>query len=748
MFPLNPLMLAPCISNRCLARPPFSGTRTKSKILALMGDCCDPDSDIFRATLDFTKQLIALKHYFPRMLDEQCAERPAFDINEPLVDLHIDRKSFRQRLQAISASLTLEPVLSGIWDIVEDSDPATSKRIARQSSRVMEIDPGRTLLDWPVEAMLFVLRIGNWDKIDLRNANLINADLREVRWRDADLRKADLSHAQLAGADLTGCNLRGAILRGANMEEVIADRAIVADANLSAATARYASFCRAQFDRANLINTDFRSARLTHASGLACAPGTNFLNADLEGVQLSVAKAGIDPVTGIPSMFYRRDESRRLFREQQLIALASIVPRQSAVRNDAVWRLIEDGISDTARSVPLSAYARFLMTQEQCWIDQRLAAYIDACVLPALFESWNHRARNSAEPLLEHVLLYLDWAKPALPWQRYCGAVSQFLTDSDPLFPEQLAALQQRFLQHPGVAPVAAALEAVEEGLSLLCSIFIAPDGSQALAYENRVLQNILHQCATPYDGYQFEHDADGSFRNECLRNPYPIMQNCEMPMETYGIRPPPTTGSNVVAFIFGDPEGDAYKDKFLNALLCRSLASGDGSGAPHCISLADDVHLTAYFQRFLEGDFQLFFDREQKKIDFHLSTGHVDGLWKSFELDNRSLADTALNRARMLLCVGTLFVRYSSEYVFGVDVDSLSSLRMYALGCLNEAHALDPSILNAEIDYFGAVLRGIYRGQCSGSLSYHLTSLIENQTAADPALATCFDEIYPRAWR
>ena len=97
----------------------------------------------------------------------------------------------------------------------------------------------------------------NYQKIDLRGADLMESNLKGTR-----LRGADLTEANLRGADLMGANLEGTRLREVNFRDARLTGADLMESNLSRADLRGANLEGADLRGANLEGADLRGANL------------------------------------------------------------------------------------------------------------------------------------------------------------------------------------------------------------------------------------------------------------------------------------------------------------------------------------------------------------------------------------------------------------------------------------------------------------------------------------------------------
>jgi hypothetical protein len=260
-----------------------------------------------------------------------------------------------------------------------------------------------------------------------------------------------------------------------------------------------------------------------------------------------------------------------------------------------------------------------------------------------------------------------------------------------------------------------------------------------AIAYDNTELQAMASGEGSPYTGYQFRHDHYGRFQNDVLRGIKEI-KACGVPLTRYNIALPPQAAINLIACIF---DQSIYKNKFIDALGCKTLPPQAEDLAGLRIALTDDIPLMQHLMQFCYS--------APEKSNFCITADHAELLWQIFNSTIAPLAYTPPNQARMLLCLATLFVQYSSAALFGVEKDSLLSLRTYAAACLNTAHYFDPSLLG-QTELFKDALLGLRRApglpQCTAALSFRLATLIRKRMANDATLKTCFTALYPPAWK
>ena len=685
-----------------------SGSILQGKIETLLQGRFERDSSGAAVTLDLTRQLIATKQIFPNMLSEKNTGTVSFDLHAPLHGLHVRRRDIARLLGHISPDLIDETIVDGIRELVKKSKPDKDPCVSPRATRIMDIDANRAPVSWDTETMLFILNIGHWDQIDL-------------------------SHGVLNLADLRGARLQGAILRYANLQSALMNGANLQNTDMTGVKASGANFTEANFHGAMLQDTDFQRAQLDDAVGIACCSGTNFTDASLKHVQMSLR---------------RSTNENWCYRESQLAALSTICNRHIHIYREAVLTLLLGSMCVSGEQPNINLFMSPLLNTDRSPANIPFNRLIAQTLMPPLLGRWNNAARSGGDPLLTDVVSYLHCNNPDLAWPRYCGAMSQLLLldkhSELPLFRRQQIALRTQFLYHPDIKPVTEALGNQEPGLPFFSSIFMNPACNLAVVYENDTLRGMLRGIDSPYNGYLLRKDELGAFQFETLRNLKEIIE-CSVPLAMYKVAPPPQAAIGMLSSIF---DKSPYKNKFIDALICKTLPPPEEDKAGRRIPLAEDVPLMTHLMTLCE--------RGKDTDDLRISAKHVTQLWKTFNsmlgAGNR-LADIPANQARMLLCLGTLFVKYSSAALFGTDTDSLLSLRAFAWACINRAHRLDCKLLGhweskgiSETLLGRKDMTGVR--QCSAEQTNRLTALIEERAAEDPALTTCYSMLYPQAWK
>nr|WP_269142480.1 hypothetical protein [Proteus terrae] len=104
--------------------------------------------------------------------------------------------------------------------------------------------------------------------------------------------------------------------------------------------------------------------------------------------------------------------------------------------------------------------------------------------------------------------------------------------------------------------------------------------------------------------------------------------------------------------------------------------------------------------------------DNEIKKNSLN-----IEHYQKLCEVFNITSADNKL-KSQYLLSLSILIIKYSSESVFGIGLDSSEILRRYAYALMNKANELNPKLMGGNFDKWGNKLLGINKAfQCTDML-------------------------------
>ncbi|RXZ38082.1 hypothetical protein D9O50_00560 [Oxalobacteraceae bacterium CAVE-383] len=678
--------------------------------------------DVKAKTAALVRQLIATRYLFTANARGGVQPR-SFNWKEPIKNFQVSHRGMTRLLKEISPRMAEdERRVVFLKNFVNGSDSTKCEKKGLRDLLITQAMARQAPSDWPREAgkaLMDVLRIGQWDYVDLSGASLRNTDFEGVQWPCSIMQRTNL----------TGCNFRHSDLSETCMENAIADGADFRHADLTGLEARGAFFIKTEFFDAITRNADFTEAHLEYATGLRFEQGARFTDARLHDVE-----AGWDLC------------KNPLLAEQtgtvasQLQTLSSIPRRHDHLHNRIVWRLLDKINRDSHEVDKFPVLTDFLLKQARCWPHEQIAGFINNVILPHLLTRWNVN-RVDDKPMLEQVMQYLTKARPALDWPKYCGAVSQLQGEAEHagrnLHRDALSSLLKA---HPGIAPLATAMEEAGTEPFEECSIFMAPDLDRAIVYSNSRLRDMAEGKDSPYNGYYFVRTRGNTFVSDVLSD-LDTIEICKVPMELYNVDPPSVPAVNLLAYIF---EGSAFKDEFIDALT-RKTMSGEIKGAAAVKQLLSrDMQLNRHLNKFLG-----------LRGGAHINELQCQRLWAVFcgatpDVSKLVSEDNDANIARMLVCLGTLFARYSSSALFGSELESLNSLRNFAAAFMYSSYMYDASLLGKEqtasiVDTLDGKQNHL---QCTDTLTGKLLGLIRARIAnqADPALAICFKAIYPQA--
>jgi len=157
---------------------------------------------------------------------------------------------------------------------------------------------------------------------------------------------------------------------------------------------------------------------------------------------------------------------------------------------------------------------------------------------------------------------------------------------------------------------------------------------------------------------------------------------------------------------------------------------------------LTSDKHQANFvniFGKFVEDGANLINLTGESALNIKITEEHFNNI---MEVYNKSTADNA-EKAQTLLCLSALFVKYSSSKFFGMDDNSITSLRNYALALLNKAVVLDSTIVNPENlnEWKNRITGNFGTFSCTAVLS---NMMIEEITVNFP---TVLSSMLPPAW-
>jgi uncharacterized protein YjbI with pentapeptide repeats len=720
-------------------RPGQTGDNVSKQIDTLLAAYPTNYSFLKKDIVALTQKLITTKHLFPQESDASGSIPFRFDLRERVGKLVLSRAGVKHYLNEISPSLAdNENFVRNICQIANYSVPGKHAKADRKDAMLKDIHPHETPVNWPTEAMLYVLRVGLWDHINLTGAVLERRDdLRGMQWKHAilngakfrgsDMRNSDLSYSTAIGTDFSWCDMSHVLLVGATMENAVADNTIFQYADMTGVIAKDAFFLKAEFEKAILKNTNFDGAHLEYAKRIPFEEGLTVNDARLHDASIG---------WGI----HRREfDDLNQFVKCQLDTINTIPLHHRTLHNKLIWLLIETTGAEYGRLPNMTALTHTLLSKKRCWVDNRLTGFIDKTILPPLLTRWNGTAIEDNEPSPEQVTRYITENKPGLDPLRYCGAISQLLADAEQSQRyDQRTALSSLLKTHSAIAPLAAEME--KQGLEPFeeCSIFANPDSGSVMVYPTADLKALAEGARSPYNGYYFVRDARGNFFGDLIPD-FDTIKACTVPPRLYKAGPAPAAAVRLFSYIF---DNEASKDRLIHALSCKDFRHLPPEHADKFYMLhleAADISLRGHLEKFLDPLGGTSINMLQCRL-----------FWEKFAGPEGSpLTNSHANIARMLLCLSALSIRQSSSAQFGIQNQSLDSMKMFAWACIYSAQMFDPSLLSkAEVQKtMGYSVQELVKTHtCTIALAAQLSEKIRTKAKNDPALASCFEALYPQA--
>lgn len=414
-----------------------AGSNIGNEIRMLLAATSKMDRRVRKDVVALYQNLIALRYAFSLNTREGTPQFRVFSQHEPIRHFNVTRAGMQHRLDRISPSLAEDNMLVGALKNLVNHARLDKHARKYMPGGVPDAWTEQAPCRWPIETLLGVLRIGEWDQIDLSGIELSNANFRKMNMpgvnfrgamlRECDFRGCDLSRSNFIGSDIRLCNFRDTDLTMANMESVMADGVNLRNADLSMLKARKASFIRANFTDAITSNANFSEAHMEYAIGVQFDQGAVFVDAELNHLE-----AGWDlnknPFLNVPPEHIGR----------QLWTLSTIHPRHDELHNTIVYRLVKAMGDDHANLHKSPLLMNMLVGQSRCWSDPRIRELVNNKLLPAVLGNGDAGAiePRDVESLMAQADRYLKNTLP-VPSQRGNGEVAgQPRTDRAPLFSE------------------------------------------------------------------------------------------------------------------------------------------------------------------------------------------------------------------------------------------------------------------------------------------------------------------------
>ena len=597
----------------------------------------------------------------------------------------------------------------------------------------------------PATTKAIMLRSCTFCMADLRSANLKNANLDNINLSHSNIEHHEnlpQHHLQCSGStwknstllntSINDSDFSGAKLIDIELCSIDSQRVNYTDAKLTGANLDRVNFSGSDFSRA-----DLSSIRINHV---------NFSNTDLTGTTISLAPDFLDEV--VREIDHHINHLSH-YNEGLLLSINSINPRHEEQRN-ALMRSVIERLLPLEGDLPVgsrNSLADVLLKEPSYTKDPVIARFIQTQLLPHWMESKNQELLRPDEVDLATVFNLLNASAPDADWSehRYQVAVNQLLLSANLAsnradLHQSAEKLRTTYLNTPSIKEAASACDAIEENLSKVTYIFTSGNGEQVLALEPELFEKIVftHHKVIPWNSaYLFTRNAEtesfepADFGN--LKEVYAIQPflNARYAAVTRG-----EIGKNLVSRVLGNsPHSATFLEAFERNTVKNKLVTPQQQDelydafAAHWQVAQGDVHNPQHESR-------------------HLRPEHQEQLCQA--VVGLGLQDTGPNRAALMLCLSSIFTRYSSSALFGTETESPPAVRLYASALLNEARTLDPSLIDdATANDWQSRLLGIGRAfSCTEILSSMMNTYIKRQARTNSELEEMSLELYPAAWR
>ena len=597
----------------------------------------------------------------------------------------------------------------------------------------------------PSTTKAIALELCTFKSLDLRSTNLNNANLdginlsgttlqggASIPQHDLQCSGATWSHSKLTDMVINNSNFSNATLIGTKLSRVESQGVNYSGAKLAGAYLSEANFSGSNFARADLTGVHIDRV--------------NFSNANLTDAKFSLNPIFLDEVVKDIDLHINHLNNEH---EGLLVSINSIDLKHEEQRNFLMRQVIEklDSLKNSALAESWGSLADVLLKEPSYAKDPVIARFIQTRLLPHWMESKNQGLLRPDEVNLALVLDQLNASASAADWSasRYQGAVNQLLYAAT-LAPNQAELsqsgeqLRTTYLNNPAIKEASSVLDAIEDDLSKATYIFTSRNGQKVLALEPELFENLV--CANPKtipwnSAYLVTRDArTAPFETADLGNLKEVYAIQPFLKARYAALMQGEIGRNMVRGVLGN---SPHSTTFLEALNRNTVHS-------KLVASAQQDELYDAFSRHWQvakGDVH-----DRQNTSRRLQPEHQEQLWQS--INGLGLQDTRPNRAAVMLCLSSMFTRYSSSALFGTETESPPAVRLYAAALLNEARALDPSLIDsATATDWQARLLGIGNAfTCTAILSSMMNGYLQDKAQPNSLLETVSLGLYPAAWR
>ncbi|WGL97819.1 pentapeptide repeat-containing protein [Arsenophonus sp. aPb] len=577
-------------------------------------------------------------------------------------------------------------------------------------------------------------------EINLKNANLHRVSLTKSVLNKANLIEANLSRVSLVQTNLAEANLNKAVLDTVNLEWGFLDRANLTDASLKNINLKYAKLREADLtgvtmENVILINTDFTKANLSHASlKQVSILGANFSGAKLDNtVDTFTLKLPKWDETNLDLELNHFTNSRNSI----LTAIDSIDNQYSALKTKLALQLIDSLNRPTINLTHVRLQMLDILAKEPFiknpainqFVDKLMGDFLENNALQLL-------SKLETNPQITNIFIKYFDQKPELMVSAAFNSTfiqtilaartkgtNEVKTAAQQLYKKylDLPAIQQQ-LQHAEIQGIfgnyAGHADWADNQATNYLLLSPTKPGRVLLVAENDLYQMLHPNEETKWNNIFLFQDgknlspAEYSLQ-QCYKQEFPLFAS--------------PFSYNLNQYLFDNlieslNLGNRLKPLFLNAQKSNTFA----------IKLVydfDHQELSTIFSRVL--------DFEQGYILKNQNYNQIINLYNLTSSSNRK-------KAEHLFSLSTVFTRYSSSAIFGIEEDSPVMLRYYAYALLEKAHKLDPSLIgqNTFNDWKNRLLGQNGAFTCSAILADKMTIY------ANEHCKHTLQKIIPPAWR
>lgn len=532
---------------------------------------------------------------------------------------------------------------------------------------------------------------------DLSNAKLTqtelySANLEQVILTDACLQEAYLDYANLKNGTLTRTNLTRASLNLAKLENANLNEANLMEANLYQACLRNADLTGANlnstdFTNVNLSGANLNDAKLYHTT----LTGANLSNTNLSGIQPTPDILHL-PTTWDENLLDRyinhinNTESGNL-----LTMIDSISNKHADIKRCMVNQLIG---SLNHSEIDLSSVALPLMdilSKDIYLTNKKISNWLNTLCSKYLKEyndkiiQWNEGVFNQCIELFStqpHLLLTYNSALMQI--------VALAIDNGSKPIKEKATELYQGYLQNKTIKPYCANSEFGNfSGLpdwetTEADNYILIADGSK-----NNVTAMLLsHSALNGMLNYNYSPQSNSWGRFYLYNGPENCLANRE--------HPPLNKLFEDDFPIFNTPyKYAATKSNFI--LLLKSLNLGEME-----MLFTSVLNAKSSVQKLVNINSQqtlgrLFSDKltySSQTQSYMITPEHYETIIGTYNLSSTNDTD----KAKKLLSLTAVFIKYSSSALFGTEYESPETLRHYACALMEKAYSLDASIFRSHM--------------------------------------------------